>query len=217
MMKNSTYLIILLALGLVFVSYKWVTSATSPYDAPMQKSTIEDIMTRTSVRAYSGKEVSGEQLDTLLRAAMAAPTAGNKQPWRFVVINEKNILKAIGENFQTMTMAKDASAAVIMCGDTTATFKGQAQAYWVQDVSAASENLLLAAHAIGLGAVWCGIYPQMDRVEQFSKMLNLPSEILPMACICIGYPAGETTPKDKWEPENIHYNTWDSNTSRQPE
>ncbi len=89
-----------------------------------------------------------EKIDTLLRAAMAAPTAGNKQPWRFVVINDKSILNEIGENFHTMTMAKGASVAVIMCGDTTATFNGDAKDYWVQDVSAASENLLLAAQCI---------------------------------------------------------------------
>lgn len=209
-MKNSTYLIILLALGLVFVSYKWVSSSKSASDEFVQKSTIEDIMTRTSVRAYSDKEVESEKVDTLLRAAMAAPTAGNKQPWRFVVINDKAILDSISENFHTMTMAKDASVAVIMCGDVTATFDGDGRDYWIQDVSAASENLLLAAHAMGLGAVWCGIYPQMSRVEHFSKMLSLPQEVIPMACICIGYPSGETTPKDKWKPEYIHYNSWNN-------
>lgn len=216
-MKNSTYLIILLALGLVFTSYKWISSSSSSVGEAMQKSTIEDIMTRTSVRAYSDREVESEQIDTLLRAAMAAPTAGNKQPWRFVVINNKTTLNAISENFYTMTMAKDASAAVIMCGDVTATFDGDARDYWIQDVAAASENLLLAAHAMGLGAVWCGIYPQMSRVEQFSEMLHLPENIIPMACICVGYPSGETTPKDKWKPEYIHYNTWDSVATKLPE
>lgn len=200
---------IVLALGLVFVSYKWIGSTAASTNETVQKQTIGDILTRTSVRAYSDRKVESEKIDTLLRAAMAAPTAGNKQPWRFVVINDKSILNEIGENFHTMTMAKGASVAVIMCGDTTATFNGDAKDYWVQDVSAASENLLLAAHAMHLGAVWCGIYPQMTRVRQFSKMLRLPENIVPMACICVGYPAGETTPKDKWKPEYIHYNTWE--------
>ena len=212
-MKNSTYLIILLALGLVFVSYKWIStsaSASTSGDETLRKSTIEDIMTRSSVRSYSDKEVGREQMDTLLRAAMAAPTAGNKQPWRFVVINERAILDSIADNFGSMTMAKQASTAVVMCGDVTSTFDGEGQGYWIQDVSAASENLLLAAHAMGLGAVWCGIYPMSERVSHFSEMLHLPENIIPMACICIGYPAGETTPKDKWKPEYIHYDTWDS-------
>lgn len=207
-MKNSTYLVIVLALGLLFTSYKWVSTSSSPNHEGQMKSTLEDIMTRTSVRSYSDKEVGEAQIDTLLRAAMAAPTAGNKQPWRFVVINDKAMLKTIGEKFNSMTMAEGASLAVVMCGDTTATFPGEGRDYWVQDVSAASENLLLAAHAMGLGAVWCGIYPVSDRVQQFSAMLKLPPQIIPMACICVGYPDGETTPKDKWKPDYIHYNVW---------
>lgn len=207
-MKNSTYLIILLALGLVFVSYKWISSATTTETPMTETTTIGDIMTRTSVRSYSGKEVRSEQIDTLLRAAMAAPSAANKQPWRFVVINDRTTLDSISMNFSSMTMAKEASVAIVMCGDVTATLDGEGRDYWVQDVSAASENLLLAAHAIGLGAVWCGIYPMKDRVASFSEMLRLPDEIIPMACICIGYPAAETTPKDKWKPEYIHYNSW---------
>lgn len=182
----------------------------------IQQSTIEDIMTRTSVRAYSQKEIEPEKIDTLLRAAMAAPTAGNKQPWRFVVINDKAILNSIGENFHTMTMAKEAAIAVVACGDVTATFDGEGRDYWIQDVSAASENLLLAAHAMGLGAVWCGIYPIADRVSQFSEMLDLPGNIIPLACICIGYPQGETAPKDKWKPEYIRYNTWSATKTPHP-
>lgn len=206
-MKNSTFLIILLALGLVFVSYKWVESSSSIQAAP--ESTIADIMTRTSVRSYTDRAIEAETLDTLLRAAMAAPTAGNKQPWRFVVIDDRDILNYISENFNSMKMAATAANAVIMCGDVTATFDGEGREYWVQDVSAASENLLLAAHAMGLGAVWCGIYPISDRVHKFSDLLHLPENILPMACICLGYPDGETVPKDKWHPEYIRYNSWD--------
>lgn len=209
-MKNPTYLILLLAIGLVFVSYKWVVSSQDTIEPQTKPTTIEDIMTRTSVRAYSAREVESEKVDTLLRAAMAAPSAGNKQPWRFVVIDDRNTLEWISENFRTMTMAKNAALAIVMCGDLTATFGGDARDYWIEDVSAASENLLLAAHAIGLGAVWCGIYPQTDRVQQFSQMLHLPADIVPMGCICIGYPSGTPTPKDKWKPEYIHYNTWDS-------
>lgn len=215
-MKNSTYLIILLALGLVFTSYKWISSSSSlssESEPDLRKSTIDDIMTRTSVRAYTDRKVDEATLDTLLRAAMAAPTAGNKQPWRFVVIDDKSTLQTISEDFNTMTMAKEAALAVVMCGDVTATFPGEGRDYWVQDVSAASENLLLAAHAMGLGAVWCGIYPMSERVEQFSRMLSLPADIIPMACICIGYPAGETIPKDKWHPEYIRYNSWSDASS----
>ena len=120
-MKNSTYLIILLALGLVFVSYKWIRSSSSqetPTAADAAtNAAIENIMTRTSVRSYTDREVTKEQVDTLLRAAMAAPTARNSQPWRFLVIDKKETLGWIAENFNSMTMAKEAAVAIVMCGD----------------------------------------------------------------------------------------------------
>ncbi len=209
-MKNSTFLIIILALALVVVSYKWISATVAPEESPVSASNaaIENIMTRTSIRSYSDKKVTAEQIDTLLHAAMAAPTAANKQPWRFVVIDDRELLDSIGDNFHTMAMAKSASVAVVMCGDLKATLEGEGRDFWMQDVSAASENLLLAAHAMRLGAVWCGIYPESERVSRFSGMLNLPPEVIPMACICVGYPLGESTPKDKWKPEYVHYNSW---------
>ncbi|MDE6339965.1 MAG: nitroreductase family protein [Muribaculaceae bacterium] len=216
--KNPVYLIVLLALGLVFVSYKWVsTSCTSDKVAEEKvNSTISEIMARASVRAYSDREVSEEQLDTILKAAMAAPTAGNKQPWRFVVIRDPKTLAYIGDNFKSMTMVKNARVAIVVCGDVAATFEGEGRDYWIQDASAASENLLLAAHAMGLGAVWCGVYPLKERVDQFSEMLHLPADILPLNCIAIGYPSGETAPKDKWKPEYVHYNSWDGKEATLP-
>lgn len=209
-MKNSAYIIILLALGLVFTSYKWVVSSSqsSVTDDCAKSSTIEDIMSRTSIRSYADFPVGKETVDTLLRAAMAAPTAGNKQPWRFVVIDNKKTLESVGEKFQNMKMARNASLAVVLCGDTLSTFTGEGVGYWIQDVSAATENLLLAAHAVGLGAVWCGIYPISERVEYFSGLLKLPENVIPMACVCIGYPDGQTTPKDKWNPDYVRYNEW---------
>ncbi|MDE6753702.1 MAG: nitroreductase family protein [Muribaculaceae bacterium] len=213
-MKNKGFLIIILAIGLVIVSYKWVESLQKNHptenETIIKNTTFDDIMSRTSVRAYSDKDVTAEQVDTLLKAAMAAPTAGNKQPWRFVVIRNKEVLTFISEEFGSMKMMKEAKVAIVVCGDVTATFPGEGQDYWIEDTSAATENLLLAAHSIGLGAVWCGIYPMKDRVKIFSEMLHLPKEILPLGCIAIGYPEGETIPKDKWKPENVHYESWDS-------
>lgn len=206
-MKNSTYLILLLAAALVGVIYLWV-SDDRPVAEATETSALDVIMTRTSVRSYNDAPIDSMTVDTLLRAAMAAPTAGNKQPWRFVVIDRRDILDSIAANFGTMKMAAKAGAAVIVCGDTEATFSGDGKEYWVQDASAATENMLLAAHACGLGAVWCGIYPIPERVSQFSEMLQLPDTIVPMACVCLGYPADENTPKDKWKPENVHYNIW---------
>ncbi|MDE6009960.1 MAG: nitroreductase family protein [Muribaculaceae bacterium] len=212
-MKNSTYLILLLALGLIFTSYKWIVSSTGETaSAVSSSSTYEDIMTRTSVRAYTPRPVEKTTVDTLLHAAMAAPTAANKQPWRFVVVDDRSLLDSISNNFKNMQMARNAALAIVLCGDTEVALPGDARDFWVQDVSAATENLLLAAHAAGLGAVWCGIYPVQERTDRFSKMLSLPVNILPMACVCVGYPDGTPVPKDKWHPEYIRYNSWNSQT-----
>lgn len=202
-MKNL--LIVLLAVGLVFVSWKWVTSGTEKEGAEVETDNValENIMTRTSVRSYTSEPVSEENIETLLQAAMAAPTAGNKQPWRFVVVKERALLDTIAANFHTMKMASKAPLAILVCGDTTATFKGEGREYWVQDASAAMENLLLAAHAIDLGAVWCGVYPQLKRVDEFKKMFSLSDSIVPLGLAVIGHPDSENRPKDKWKPENI--------------
>ena len=169
---------------------------------------INAILTRTSVRAYTAQDVTDEQVELILRAAMSAPSAGNKQPWRFVVVRDKSILTQISANLHTMTMAKDAPLAIVVCADTRDTFQGDGFDYWVEDTSAATENLLLAAHALGLGAVWCGIYPQMKRVDYLKQLLKLPEHIIPLNVIPVGWPAGEQRVKDKWKPEHIHQNTW---------
>ena len=173
-----------------------------------QEDIMNTILTRTSIRAYTDQPVEDEKIEALLRAAMAAPSAGNKQPWRFVVVKDKNTLGAIADNLHTMTMAKDAPLAVIVCGDMNATFPGEGLDYWVEDASAATENLLLAAHAQGLGAVWCGIYPMQERVAFLRELLSLPEHIVPLNVVPIGYPAESPTPKDKWKPEYIHHESW---------
>lgn len=215
-MKNSTYLIILLAIGLVFTSYKWVTSASGEAEETVNEGNvaIEAIMTRASVRSYTSREISKETEDTLLRAAMAAPSAMNKQPWRFVVIRDKGMLTKISEEFKNMSMMSEAGLAVVVCGDMDAAIEGEGREYWVQDASAATENLLLAAHAMGLGAVWCGVYPIEDRVKEMSELLGMPGNIVPLNCVAVGYPAGETAVKDKWHPENIRQEVWSHGHSK---
>lgn len=211
-MKKSSYVIIVFAIAVLFIAYRWAFSGndSDSKSSDSMNSTITDIMTRTSVRSYSDRPVTDSQIDTLLRAAMAAPTAGNKQPWRFVVIRDRAILDSIAADFPTMTMMKHAPLAVVVCGDTEATFPGEGVDYWIQDASAATENLLLAAHSIGLGAVWCGVYPLSERINWFSAKLRLPQNVLPLNCIAIGYPSNEGKPKDKWHPEYVHFNTWDA-------
>lgn len=169
---------------------------------------IANIMTRTSVRAYSDTPVTDGQIETMLKAAMAAPTAVNKQPWAFIVIKDRATLTAISDSIPSMGMVKKAPLAIVVCGDMTKALDGEGHDYWIQDVSAATENLLLAAHAQGLGAVWCGVYPVSGRVAFISDLLKLPDEIIPLAIVPVGRPAVKVEPKDKWDPAKIHNDKW---------
>ena len=166
---------------------------------------LEVILSRRSVRQYTQKGVPEEILRKLLEAAMSAPSAGNGQPWHFVVIREHAILDEIPEFHPYSTMIREASMGILVCGDLTLENRG----FWVQDCSAATENLLLAAHATGLGAVWLGVYPLEERVQGFRRLLGLPKEIMPFALISIGYPAGETSlPVKRYDPLKVHSNRW---------
>jgi nitroreductase/flavin reductase (DIM6/NTAB) family NADH-FMN oxidoreductase RutF len=213
-MNKADLLNILLAVALVILSVKVAffsssTSGRSEGDATSaQAAVLDNIMTRTSVRAYQDRPIEDEQVETMLRAAMAAPSAGNKQPWKFVIIKDKNTLATIADHFHTMTMAAQAPMAIVVCGDMELTFPGDGVDYWVEDASAATENLLLAAHSLGLGAVWCGIYPLPERVQYLSELLQLPENIVPLNVIPVGYPAEDPAPKDKWKPESVHYESW---------
>ena len=167
---------------------------------------LDVIMTRTSVRQYTDQAISEGTIETLLRAGMAAPTAGNKQPWKFIVVTERASLDSLATG--NWRMAAHAQAAIIVCGDTENVFPAEGKDYWVQDCSAATENILLAAHAVGLGAEWGGGYPIGKRVNNVRRLFGIPSQIVPMSIVMLGYPAGEHHPKDKYKPENIHYNKW---------
>ena len=167
---------------------------------------IENIMTRTSIRQYTDQTVSADTIETLLRAGMAAPTAVNAQPWHFVAVNDKAKLQELAAANPRAKMLETAPLAIVVCGDLKKAMEGPGRAFWIQDCSAATENILLAAHALGLGAVWTGCYPMDDRVAEVSKVLKLPETIVPLCVIAIGHPAEQPTPKNKWKPENVSYN-----------
>ena len=168
---------------------------------------LENIHNRKSVREYTSEPVSDEQVEILLKAAMAAPTAVNFQPWRFVVLNTRESLDALAEKLPYAKMLKSAPLAIVVCGETL-WMGGNENPFWSQDCSAATQNLLLAAEAIGLGAVWTAAYPDEMRCAAISEALGLPSTVKPLCVVPIGHPAGENQPKDKWKPENIHYGKW---------
>lgn len=190
----------------LFAALPCALSAQNHHCKNAEKAVIDNIMTRTSVRQYQDKAIEQEKVETLLRAGMAAPTAVNKQPWHFIVVNEKSMLEKIAEVNHNKRMLKTAPLAIIVCGNLEKALTGNAQQYWIQDTSAATENILLAAHGLGLGAVWTGLFPNKDRCEPICKLLGIPEHIIPLNIIIIGYPAESPTPKDKWKPENVSYN-----------
>lgn len=164
--------------------------------------TISTIMNRKSVRSYEKTEISDTALDTILKAGMAAPSAMNKKPWSFIVIKRSFTLDAIGDNLPYAKAVKDASAAIVVCG--TQDSKG----YWIMDCSAAIQNMLLAIEDMGLGAVWCAVYPEQERVDFVKKTLSIPEGVTPLAVVPIGKPKNDPKPKDKYDASKIHMNKW---------
>ncbi len=169
---------------------------------------IDVIHNRKSVRHFTDQEVTKEQLEVLVKAGMAAPSARNLQPWAFIVIQEKELLNALADSLPNASMLRGAKAAIVVCGNLELAATDADSAYWVQDCSAASQNILLAAEATGLGAVWTAAYPYQERIGPVRNALGLPKNIIPLNVIPIGYPTGEDKPKDKWKPENMHWNKW---------
>ena len=174
----------------------------------MKNEVYDNIMSRVSVREFTGGKISADQIDTLLRAAMAAPSAINKQPWAFIVVTEDSLIARLGEALPYSRCSNHPGCAIIPCGDLSKAIEGELGAFWINDVSAATENLLLAAHSMGLGAVWTGLHPDMQRVKTVQEMLGLPEHIIPLCIVPIGIPAEQPAVKDKYNAANIHHNGW---------
>lgn len=208
-MKPSILLNVVLAIALVIVCTRMAISSPSEAAGNDNADAVyNNIMSRVSVRSYLDKPVEDEKVDKLLRAGMAAPSAMNTQPWHFIVIKDKALLEQIAKATPNAGMAKEAPLAIVVCGDLKKEKEGWVQPFWIQDASAATENILLQANAMGLGAVWTGTYPSEERCKAIAKLLNLPGHIIPLNTIVIGYPKGDDKPKDKWKPENVSYNRY---------
>jgi nitroreductase len=165
----------------------------------------EAILTRRSIRRYQKRPVSEETIDGLLRAAMAAPSAANQQPWQFVVIGERAVLDAIPSAHPHAAMAAQAPLAIVVCGDAHLAKHGK---FWVQDCAAATENLLVQANAVGLGAVWCGVHPDLGLVRAVRDLLGLPGHVTPLSLIVIGHPDEKKPPADRFDASRVHRNRW---------
>jgi len=211
-MKKSILVFCSLALFMLLSCQNSSKHTDSQPTNKSQQAVIDNIMTRTSIRQFKQQPVEPGKVDTLLRAAMAAPTAMNRQPWHFIVVTDTMLINQLAGPRPT-----NAPLMIAICGNMDKTFfpddnqsssKRKMPDFWVQDVSAATENLLLAAHALGLGAVWTGAYPDQQRSQSIANILGAPSNIIPLAVVRIGYPDESPQPKDKFTTENISYNSY---------
>jgi nitroreductase len=168
---------------------------------------LEALMGRRSIRKYTDKKIPEEKITTLLKAAMNAPSGGNRQPWHFIVVNNHETLVKITDIHPYSKMLEQASHAIIVLGDTAA-HSSNVKEFWVQDCSAAIENILIAAHAIGLGAVWLGGYPNMDIVNGLRNLFKIPDHIVSLGVISLGYPGETKPPRENYTKERVHMNKW---------
>lgn len=186
----------------------------APQDAPAEMKVPKDtldaitaILTRRSIRDYTPHPVPEEMIRMLLEAAMSAPSAFNERSQEFVVVNDRQILEKIYQLNPNALQVKRATVAIVVCGNQEREkFKGQG--YWQLDGAVAAENILVAAHAIGLGAVWTAIYPYPERIPAVQKLLHLPEQVIPLTIIPIGYPAERKLRENRYDPSRVHYNRW---------
>lgn len=170
-------------------------------------STLNFIFSRRSIRKYQDREVPEDLLNDLLQAAMAAPSAVAKDPWRFIVIRSRENLNRLADILPHGKMLKQATAAFIVCGDISRAHDQQ-QSYLLQDLSAAVENILLAANAMGLGTCWLGVHPRQERMDKIRTAYKLPQEIIPMCAVAIGWPAEQPEARTRFRSEYVHHESW---------
>jgi nitroreductase len=163
------------------------------------------ILGRRSIRRYTDERVTDGQVTELLRAAMNAPSAGNQQPWCFVIVRSRQLLDRIPTIHPYAAMTPHASLVIAVCGDMTGLGHPE---FWVQDCSAATENVLLAAHEMNLGAVWLGVYPDGERVAAVRQLLGLPGHVIPLSLVAVGYPAESPPARDRFDTSRVHYDRW---------
>lgn len=197
------------SLKLLLISFLLFSSVAIGQNNAKSDLVMENILNRKSVRKYTKEEVKKEQLEMLVRAGMAAPSARNSQPWLFFVINDRAILDNLAKQLPNAKMLLNAKAAIVVCGNLQKALEGDGREFWVQDCSAATQNILLTAESMGLGAVWTGAYPRKETVNIIKVELGLPEHIVPLNVIPIGWQTGEEKPKQKYTEENIRWNKWE--------
>ena len=167
--------------------------------------TLKAISTRRSIREFTSQQVSDDLIEILLRSGMQAPSARNFQPWHFVVVNDRHLLDKIPLVHPYAEMMYQATLAILVCGDL---YLEKSVEYCAINCSAATQNILLAAHDLGLGAVWLGVYPREERTEGLKKLFKIPDDIVPISLIACGYPAEKLVAEDRYKKDRIHQNQW---------
>lgn len=190
-------------LSIVFAVLFAACSSTGNQEEGLENQVLETILNRKSVRKYTDRPVEKEKLETLVRAGMAAPSSRDRRPWEFIIVTDRKTLDTMAEGLPFARMLKETNQAIVVCGDTI-----KSDNAWFLDCSAAAQNILLAAESMELGAVWTAVYPYPDRIRIVREELRLPDHIMPLNVIPVGYPLGKESPKNKYNPRQIHYDTW---------
>ncbi|MCF8380945.1 MAG: nitroreductase family protein [Bacteroidales bacterium] len=165
----------------------------------------EIIISRRSIRKYTDEKIDTKTIIRIINAAMYAPSAVNKRPWNFVIIEDKSSMKKVMEIHASARMLKEASHAILICGDEK---QQHDDGFWIADCGAATQNMLLAAHSFGIGGCWIGVYPREKRMNDFAKLFNLPEHIKPFALVSLGFPAENKEMPQRFEKEKIYYELW---------
>ena len=161
------------------------------------------LLARRSVRKFTDEPVSREQIDELLHAAMSGPSACNRTPWEFYAVTDADVLEKLRSASRFTKM--NAPLAIVVCGNISRALPLQLSEFWIQDCSAATENILLRVTDLGLGAVWCGIHPQKRPLKRVAEILDLPQKWIPLNIIWIGHPAEFPAPRDQFDEKRVHY------------
>lgn len=211
-MKRILTIITLLAAAMAFTS----SCCNDSGQTTSERSAIEVIMSRKSVRSFTEEPVTKEEMTTMLKAAAAAPSGMNIQPWRFIVLEDKSQYETIFKDNFNLRIFNSAAAVVIFCAETT-TMRSPGNGepavkmengLWRDDLGACTENFLLAAEALGLGTVWTACYPYEIRMKPIRETLGIPEDVVPYSVVAVGHPDGDPQPKDKWVEDRVHYGRW---------
>lgn len=211
-MNKSHLLSLLLAIALFVSVFKLAETKKKAKEQAKSSTTSKEailsvIHDRKSVRSFTDQQVSDEDLITILKAGMAAPSGFDARPWQFIVIKEKNTMKELRKELKYARGLDGSTAAIVICGDMSKV-REEAPEFWITDTSAACQNMLLAIEGMGLGGVWSTLYPGVERMAHARKVLHLPEHLMPLCVIPMGYPVGVEQPKDKFDVHTIHWEKW---------